>query len=178
VIKSLGAELPMLLQTTRVVWSSDRLLMGDVYCVQLKCWKSCGRRTNDWTANTENSATLLNVLVSILCCQCVQLIFVLSCLAVSLKDRFPSKELRERLGIDDIALVLQQNRPLNGCVCVCVVWLFVCFTASILCSLFLRCLDGHFSGEPESAATSRCTFRSTFSRSKHLGINVGNHVCV
>jgi len=29
---------------------------------------------------------------------------------VKLKDRFPSKELRERLGIDDIALVLQHNR--------------------------------------------------------------------
>ena len=29
---------------------------------------------------------------------------------VKLKDRFPSKELRERLGIDDIVLVLQQNR--------------------------------------------------------------------
>jgi len=29
---------------------------------------------------------------------------------VKLKDRFPSKELRERLGIDDIALVSQQNR--------------------------------------------------------------------
>ena len=29
---------------------------------------------------------------------------------LKLKDRFPSKELRERLGIDDIALVLQQNR--------------------------------------------------------------------
>jgi len=28
---------------------------------------------------------------------------------IKLKDRFPSKELRERLGIDDIALVLQQN---------------------------------------------------------------------
>ena len=27
-----------------------------------------------------------------------------------LKDRFPSRELTERLGIDDIALVLQQNR--------------------------------------------------------------------
>jgi len=26
------------------------------------------------------------------------------------KDRFPSKELRERLGIDDITLVLQRNR--------------------------------------------------------------------
>ena len=29
---------------------------------------------------------------------------------VKLKDRLPSKELRERLGIHDIALVLQQNR--------------------------------------------------------------------
>jgi len=29
---------------------------------------------------------------------------------IKLKDKFPSKELRERLGIDDIALVLQQNR--------------------------------------------------------------------
>ena len=28
---------------------------------------------------------------------------------IKLKDRLPSKELRERLGIDDIALVLQQN---------------------------------------------------------------------
>ena len=29
---------------------------------------------------------------------------------VKLKDRLPSKELRERLGVDAIALVLQQNR--------------------------------------------------------------------
>ena len=29
---------------------------------------------------------------------------------IKLKNRFPSKELRERLGIDDMALVLQQNR--------------------------------------------------------------------
>ena len=29
---------------------------------------------------------------------------------VKLKDRLPSKELRDRLGIDDIALVLQQKR--------------------------------------------------------------------
>ena len=29
---------------------------------------------------------------------------------IKLKDRFPSKELRERFGIDDIAFVLQQNR--------------------------------------------------------------------
>jgi len=29
---------------------------------------------------------------------------------IKLKDRFPNKELRERLDRDDIALVLQQNR--------------------------------------------------------------------
>jgi len=29
---------------------------------------------------------------------------------VKVKDRDPSKELRERLGIDDIILILQQNR--------------------------------------------------------------------
>ena len=29
---------------------------------------------------------------------------------IKLKDRLPSKELKERLGIDVIALVLQQNR--------------------------------------------------------------------
>ena len=29
---------------------------------------------------------------------------------VILKDRLPSKELREILGVDDIALILQQNR--------------------------------------------------------------------
>jgi len=33
---------------------------------------------------------------------------------VKVKDRVPSKELRERLGIDDIILILQQNR-LRGC---------------------------------------------------------------
>jgi len=29
---------------------------------------------------------------------------------IKLKGRLPSKELRERLGVDDMALVLQQNR--------------------------------------------------------------------
>ena len=32
---------------------------------------------------------------------------------IKLKDRFPSKELRERLGVDDVALVLQQK---TGCI--------------------------------------------------------------
>jgi len=29
---------------------------------------------------------------------------------VNVKDRVPSKEFRERLGIDDIVLIVQQNR--------------------------------------------------------------------
>ena len=29
---------------------------------------------------------------------------------VKVKDRLPGQELRERLGVDDIALILQQNR--------------------------------------------------------------------
>jgi len=29
---------------------------------------------------------------------------------IKLKDRLPSKELRERLSVDDIALILRQNR--------------------------------------------------------------------
>ena len=32
---------------------------------------------------------------------------------VKQKERLPSKELRERLGVDDIALILQQNRKLR-----------------------------------------------------------------
>ena len=36
---------------------------------------------------------------------------------VKLKDRLPSKELRERLGIDDIALVLQKTDCIGMCMC-------------------------------------------------------------
>ena len=39
------------------------------------------------------------------CC----LLHLLPC-GIKLEDRLPSKELRERLGVDDIAFVLQQNR--------------------------------------------------------------------
>jgi len=30
--------------------------------------------------------------------------------SVKMKDRVPNKELREKIGIDDIILILQQNR--------------------------------------------------------------------
>ena len=42
--------------------------------------------------------------------QPAEIIMVRWMCGMKLKNRFPSKELRKRLGTDDIALVLQQNR--------------------------------------------------------------------
>jgi len=53
-----------------------------------------------WPVRKENVVTLQQAEMRIVRWMC----------GIKLKDRFPSKELRERLGIDDIALVLQQNR--------------------------------------------------------------------
>jgi len=53
-----------------------------------------------WPVRKENVVAL----------QRAEMRMVRSICGVKLKDRLPSKELRERLGIDDIALVLQQNR--------------------------------------------------------------------
>jgi len=53
-----------------------------------------------WPVRKENVVTL----------QRAEMRMVRRMCGVKLKDRFPSKELRERLGIDDVVLVLQQNR--------------------------------------------------------------------
>jgi len=53
-----------------------------------------------WPARKENKVALQPAEMRVLRWMC----------GIKLKDRFPSKELRERLGIDHIALVLQQNR--------------------------------------------------------------------
>jgi len=53
-----------------------------------------------WPVRKENKVTLQRAEMRMVRWMC----------GVKLKDRFPSKELRERLGIDDIVLVLQQNR--------------------------------------------------------------------
>jgi len=53
-----------------------------------------------WPVRKENVAALQRAEMRIVRWMC----------GVKLKDRLPSKVLRERLGIDDIALVLQQNR--------------------------------------------------------------------
>ena len=65
------------------------------------CVRSCmlyGSET--WPVRKENVVALQQAEMRIVRWMC----------GIKLKDRFPSKELRERLGIDDIALVLQQNR--------------------------------------------------------------------
>jgi len=53
-----------------------------------------------WPVRKENEVALQRAemrMVRWMCC-------------IRLKDKFQSRELRERLGIDDITLVLQQNR--------------------------------------------------------------------
>jgi len=53
-----------------------------------------------WPVSKENEEALQRAEMRMVSCMC----------DVKVKDRVPSKELIERLGIDDIILVLQQNR--------------------------------------------------------------------
>ena len=53
-----------------------------------------------WPVKKENVVAFQRAETRMVRCMC----------GVKLKDRLLGKELRERLGIDDIALVLQQNR--------------------------------------------------------------------
>ena len=53
-----------------------------------------------WSVSKENEVALQQADMRMVRCMC----------GVKVLDRFPSKELKERLGIDDVALVLQQNR--------------------------------------------------------------------
>ena len=55
---------------------------------------------NKWPVRKENEAALQRAEMRMVRWMC----------NVKVKDRVPSKELRERLGIDNIVLILQQNR--------------------------------------------------------------------
>ena len=48
----------------------------------------------------DHKSATITIFYSLASCMC----------GIKLKDGLPSKELRERLGVDDIALILQQNR--------------------------------------------------------------------
>jgi len=59
-------------------------------------------RSETWPVRKENEVALQQAEMRMVRWMC----------NVKVKDRVPSKELRERLGIDDIILILQQNRLL------------------------------------------------------------------
>ena len=68
--------------------------------VQQLCAKQMLHGSETWPVRKENVVALQRAEMRMVRWMC----------GVKLKDRFPSKELRERLGINDIALVLQQSR--------------------------------------------------------------------
>jgi len=57
-------------------------------------------RSETWHVRKENEVALQRAEIRMVRWMCT----------VNVKDRVPRKELRERLGIDDIMLILQQNR--------------------------------------------------------------------
>ena len=74
------------------------IMRGRLYSSCVRSSMSHGSET--WPVRKENVVALQRVEMRMVRWMC----------GVKLKDRLPSKELRERLGVDDIALVLQQNR--------------------------------------------------------------------
>jgi len=99
------------LPTVRIGWNKFRQLVPlltnkDVSLIMRgRLYSSCVRSSmlhgsETWPVRKENEVAL----------QWAEMRMVRWMRGVKLKDRLPSKELRERLGIDDIASVLQQNR--------------------------------------------------------------------
>jgi len=63
-------------------------------------YQHCSLLCETWPVRKENEVALQRAEMRMVRWMC----------NVKVKDRVPSKELRERLGIDDIILILQQNR--------------------------------------------------------------------
>ena len=74
------------------------IMRGRLYSSCVRSSMLHGRET--WPVRKENAVALQRAEIRMVRWIC----------GVKLKDRLPNKELRERLGIDYIALVLQQNR--------------------------------------------------------------------
>ena len=95
----------------RIDWNKFRQLVPlltnkDVSLIMRKrLYSSCVRSSmlhgsETWPLRKENVVALQRAEMRMVRCMC----------GVKLKDRLPSKDMRERLGVDDIALILQQNR--------------------------------------------------------------------
>ena len=81
------------------------IMRGRLYssCVQRSML--CGSET--WPVRKENVVALQRAEMRMVRWMC----------GIKLKDRLPIKELRERLGVDDIGLILQQNCVGMGLCC-------------------------------------------------------------
>jgi len=95
----------------RIGWNKFRQLVPlltnrDISLIRRgRMYSSCVRSSmmhgsETWPVRKENEVSLQRAEMRMVRWMC----------SVKLKDRVPSKELRERLGIDDIILILQQNR--------------------------------------------------------------------
>ena len=95
----------------RIGWNKFRQLLPlltnkDVSLIMRgRLYSSCVRSSMlhgsvTWPVRKENVVALQRAEIRMIRWMC----------GVKLKERIPSKELRERLGVDDIALILQQNR--------------------------------------------------------------------
>ena len=95
--------------TIRIGWNKYRQLVPlltnrDISLIRRgRLYSSCVRsnmlhRSETWPVRKENQVALQRAEMRMVRCMC----------NVKVKDRVPSKELRERLGIGDILLILQQ----------------------------------------------------------------------
>ena len=84
----------------RLLTSKDvsLIMRGRLYSSCVRSSMLHGSET--WPVRKENVVALQRAVMRMVMWMC----------SFKLKDRLPSKELRERLGVDDIALTLQQNR--------------------------------------------------------------------
>ena len=87
-------------QLVRLLTNRDISLIrrGRLYSSCVQCSMLHGSET--WPVRKENEVALQRAEMRMVRWMC----------NVKVKDRVPSKEFRERLGIDDIILILQQNR--------------------------------------------------------------------
>ena len=74
--------------------------LGEGGCIAVVCEVVCYTGSETWPVTKGNEVALQRAEMRMVRWMCT----------VKVKDRVPSKELRETLGIDDIMLILQQNR--------------------------------------------------------------------
>ena len=102
-------------------WPSSRVIVNCIYktarnlryvciCMILKFLLVFTKWQKYYIAFHIGISVYFGVMNSFIALQQAEMRMVTWMCGVKVKDRLPGKELRERLGVDDIALILQQNR--------------------------------------------------------------------